>query len=41
MTWTWWMDCFIYLLHGLLTKHEVVVDLAYVPVKPSCRTCRR
>jgi hypothetical protein len=41
MTWRWWHNCFVYLLHGLLTRHEVVVDVAYEPVKPICRTCGR
>ncbi len=41
MTWRWLHDCFVFLLHGLLTGHLVGLDLKYEPAKPVCRTCRR
>ena len=46
MTWRWWHDCFVYLLHAALwrikgQKHEVVLDATYEPPKPMCRTCHR
>ncbi len=41
MTWRWLHDCFVYLLHGLLTGHKVGLDLEYEPAKPGCVTCKR
>lgn len=41
MTWRWLHDCFVYLLHRMLTKHEVGLDLDYEPAKPVCLTCGR
>jgi len=41
MTWRWLHDCFVYLLHGMLTKHRVGLDPDYEPVKPVCFTCGR
>lgn len=41
MTWRWWHDCFVYLLHRMLTGHRVVLDWKYEPAKPVCATCGR
>lgn len=41
MTWRWWHDCFVYLLHRLFTGHEVGLDLKWEPAKPICKTCGR
>lgn len=41
MTWRWWHDCFVYLLHRAFTRHQVVLDCNYEPAKPVCRTCGR
>jgi hypothetical protein len=41
MSWRWLHDCFVYLLHRALTRHEVALDFAWEPAKPICKTCGR
>lgn len=39
MSWRWLHDCFVYLLHRLLTGHTVSLDLRSDPAEPVCLTC--
>ena len=40
LTWRFFHDCFVFLLHGFLRpSHQVVINPGFIPAKPICITC--
>jgi hypothetical protein len=39
LTWRLWHDCFVFLFHGYMRRHDVRLDLNFIPPMPYCYVC--